>query len=185
MRVRAGRQPARSQWYGPLQALTQGRAKKRGFSRYATPALCGLSAPSRFSSAAPSRQASGAKRKIHGDDARIAKKVRTSTGCRPPLSGLDVDQFAQVVHERFEDQGHVEPALDVVVGLEAAVGQDEDVFGLEAAGQGVRRRGGRRGRGRGVPGRRSARGRRGRTGPARRSAGWRGGAGRPIPCPPA
>ena len=46
-----------------------------------------------------------------------------------------IDQLAQIVHQRFEDQRHVEPPLNVVVGLDAAVGQDEDVFGLEAFGQ--------------------------------------------------
>ena len=35
----------------------------------------------------------------------------------------------------FEDEIHGQPALDVVVGLEAAVGQDEDVLGLEPRGE--------------------------------------------------
>ena len=63
--------------------------------------------------------------------------------CRPDRPGAIrrsghlrmIDQPAQVVRERFEDQVQGEPALDVVIGLEAAVGQDEDVLGLEAAGQ--------------------------------------------------
>ena len=56
----------------------------------------------------------------------------------PPRDSSDprVDPLAQIVHQRFEDQGHVKPALDVVVGLDAAVGEDEDIFGLEALGQG-------------------------------------------------
>ena len=53
------------------------------------------------------------------------------------------------MHQRFEDQRHVEPALNVVVGLEAAVGEDEDILGLETSGQRDWRPGGRRGRGRG------------------------------------
>ena len=46
-----------------------------------------------------------------------------------------VDLFPQIVHQRFEDQRHIEPPLHVVIGQDAAVGEDEDVLGLETLGQ--------------------------------------------------
>ena len=43
----------------------------------------------------------------------------------------------QVVGQGFEDQIDGEPALDLVVGLEATVGQHEDILGLESRGEGL------------------------------------------------
>ncbi len=94
-----------------------------------------------------------------------------------------VGDLAQVVGQGVEDQRQIGFAMEVVVGFEAAVGEDEDVLGLESLGDQGGGVGGRRGRGRGIRGRRSARGRRGRTGRARPSGGWHGRAGRRSPCP--
>ena len=51
------------------------------------------------------------------------------------LSNAGIDPLAQVVRERFDDERHIEPAMNVIVGQNAAVGENEDVFGLETFGQ--------------------------------------------------
>ena len=49
--------------------------------------------------------------------------------------GPGIGELRQVVEEGFEDERQVEVAFQVVIGLEAAIGQDEDVLGFEAAGK--------------------------------------------------
>ena len=72
------------------------------------------------------------------DDRQGARSLPGDGDGMTPGRGLSagVGELAEVVRQGVEDQGHVGLAGDVVVGLEAAVGQEEDVLGVEPGGQG-------------------------------------------------